>query len=81
MLKNFDDCFRDTNLDKNIIEDFRNLLISRKKLKSWPLTNYDIISFCSLNLEVNLIEKLNEKEVNIDINHQLMVVCQHWQDQ
>ena len=62
MLKNFDDCFRDTNLDKNIIEDFRNLLISRKKLKSWPLTNYDIISFCSLNLEVNLIEKLNEKK-------------------
>ena len=33
MLKNFDDCFRDTNLDKNIIEDFRNLLISRKKIK------------------------------------------------
>ena len=42
MLKNFDDCFRDTNLDKNIIEDFRNLLISRK-IKILAPTNYDII--------------------------------------
>lgn len=49
--------FKTKKLDDDIIEACIDLAISRKNLKEWPLTNFDIMSIVILNFEFKLLNK------------------------
>ena len=59
--KIFTSYFENNYLGK-IYNLYENKLIKRINLESWPLSNRDLLSIASLNLELELINKINKKK-------------------
>lgn len=53
--------FTPNHLGKKLTNNMINTIIARKELKKWPLTNTDLISLSSLNIELEIIKQNHSK--------------------
>ncbi|WP_299276298.1 hypothetical protein [uncultured Psychroserpens sp.] len=53
--------FSPNHLGDKVSENIYNRIVSRKKLEKWPLTNTDLMSLASLNIEMTIISRHNSE--------------------